>query len=60
MFTDGVRRTYKRERPKLVQDANGSLIALATGIGIEIQDAFSAGNDSACTLVALIARGAAA
>jgi hypothetical protein len=59
LYTDGVRRTYKRERPKLVQDADGSLIALATGIGVEIQDAFSAGNDSACTLVALIARGAA-
>jgi len=58
LYTDGQRRRYKRERPKLVLGARAEVLALATGIGVEIQDAFSPGNDSACTLVALVAPGA--
>ena len=53
-YTDGAAHTYKRERPKLVQDAAGRLVALATGIGVEIADAFYAGDDAACTNVALL------
>ena len=56
-YTDGVVRTYKRERPKVVQDAAGSIIGLATGIGVALVDAFAAGNDTACTLVARVATG---
>jgi hypothetical protein len=53
-YTDGAARRYKRERPKLVQDAAGRLVALATGIGVEIAAAFYAGDDAACTNVALL------
>ena len=43
---------YKRERPKVIQDpVSREIIGLATGIGVEILDAFAAGNDSACSLV---------
>ena len=51
-FTNGDVRTYKRERPKLVQDAKGTIVALANGVGVELLDRFVPGNDSACTLVA--------
>ena len=51
-FRDGRTRTYKRERPKLVQDAQGNIVALANGIGVALVDAFAAPNDTACTLVA--------
>ena len=54
-FTDGRVRVYKRERPKLVQDAHGVIIALATGVGPALVDAFQPGNDTACTLVAAVA-----
>jgi hypothetical protein len=51
-YSDGTQMRYKRERPKVVQDPiTKNLIALATGVGIEILDAFAAGNDSACSLV---------
>lgn len=53
-FTDGRVRVYKRERPKLVQDARGVIIALATGVGPALVDAFQPGNDTACTLVAAV------
>lgn len=52
-------KVYKRERPKVVQDEKGALVGLATGVGVELVDAFAAGNDSACTLVAAIATAAA-
>lgn len=43
---------YKRERPKVVQDpVTLDIIALATGIGVEIVDAFAPGDDAACSLV---------
>ena len=51
VYTDGSVKVYKRERPKLVQDVDLNLIALANGIGVEIADAFTAGNDSACSIV---------
>jgi hypothetical protein len=50
-YTDGMVHRYKRERPKVVQDATGNIVALSTGIGIELLDAFEPGNDCACTLV---------
>ena len=56
-FTDGRRMVYKRERPKVVQDARGAIVALATGVGIALVDAFAAGNDTACTLVAAVRQG---
>lgn len=55
LYTDGAVHTYKRERPKVVQNAAGEIIALATGIGVELLDAFAAGDDAACTLVAAVA-----
>lgn len=54
-YEDGVVKTYKRERPKLVQDAKGAIVGLANGIGVELVDAFQAGDDCACTLVARVA-----
>jgi hypothetical protein len=54
-FTDGSTKTYKRERPKVVQDASGNIIGLSTGVGVALVDAFAAGNDTACTLVAAVA-----
>ena len=57
LFSDGARMTYKRERPKVVQDARGRIVALATGVGPSLVDAFAAPNDTACTLVAAV-RGA--
>jgi hypothetical protein len=54
-YTSGAVRTYKRERPKAIQSASGELIGLATGIGVALVDAFAAGNDTACTLVARVA-----
>jgi len=53
-FSDGRVRTYKRERPKLVQDAQGKIVALATGVGPSLVDAFAPPNDTACTLVAAV------
>eukprot|EP00040_Diaphanoeca_grandis_P030344 m.179245 g.179245 ORF g.179245 m.179245 type:complete len:517 (-) comp31965_c0_seq1:253-1803(-) len=52
VYTDGTHMRYKRERPKLIQHpVTKELVALANGIGVEILDAFEAGNDSACSLV---------
>lgn len=56
-FTDGRSMVYKRERPKLVQDARGAIIALANGVGPALVDAFQPGNDTACTLVVAVGRG---
>ncbi len=54
-YNDGsAPRTFKRERPKAVQDGTGRLIALSTGIGPSLVDAFAAPNDTACTLVAAV------
>lgn len=55
-FTDGSQKRYKRERPKLVQDpASRRILALSSGVGVELVDSFAAGNDSACTLVVGVA-----
>jgi hypothetical protein len=52
VYADGTNQRYKRERPKVVQDpTTKELIALATGVGVEILDAFAPGNDAACSLV---------
>lgn len=49
-------KQYKRERPKLVQEAgSGRILALSNGVGVELVDAFQAGDDSACTLVVAVA-----
>ena len=53
-YTDGRAKQYKRERPKVVQDAQGKIIALSTGIGPSLVDAFAAPNDTACTSVAAV------
>lgn len=55
MYADGVSMQYKRERPKLVQDAKGNLVALANGISLALVDRFLPGNDAACTLVVRVA-----
>lgn len=55
VFTDGTSKTYKRERPKVVQDDKRNIIGLSTGVGVALVDAFAAGNDTACTLVAAVA-----
>ena len=51
-YTDGTTHTYKRERPKLVQDAKGNIVALANGVSLALVDRFAPGDDAACTLVA--------
>ena len=52
-FTDGSAVRYRRERPKLVFDDFGKLLALATAISLNVEiEAFQPGLDSACTLVA--------
>jgi hypothetical protein len=55
-FTDGRVRVYKRERPKLVQNAQGAIIALANGVGPALVDSFQPGNDTACSLVVAVGR----
>jgi hypothetical protein len=51
-YTDGTVGQYKRERPKLVLDPETRVpIALSTGAGVELVDAFQPGDDCACTLV---------
>jgi hypothetical protein len=51
-YDDGTHMRYKRERPKVVQDpVTLDIIAVATGVGVEILDAFAAGDDAACSLV---------
>jgi len=54
-YTDGRTMVYKRERPKLVQDARGAIVALANGVGPALVDAFQPLNDTACTLVVAVA-----
>ena len=57
-FTDGTAVRYRRERPKLVVDDNGSPIALATALSLNIfPEAFQPGEDAACTLVSKLGSG---
>ena len=51
-YDDGTTKRYKRERPKLVQDpVTLAPLALVSGAGVELVDAFSPGDDCACTIV---------
>jgi hypothetical protein len=55
-YTDGSAARFKRERPKVVQDPDTkALLALATGAGVELVDAFAPGDDAACSMVVAIA-----
>ena len=54
-YTDGSTARFKRERPKVVQDGARRIIALATGAGVELVDAFAPGDDAACSMVVGVA-----